>query len=66
MAHNESINFIDIGRRIMSEQKSRSRDMIEVGLRRDFNWTDDQAWVATDPYYDEKKFIPTAGRTKRK
>jgi hypothetical protein len=57
MALNKNMNWIELGNYIIAQiEKSVSRDTIESSLKKAFGWTDRQAFSATDPYYDVKRF----------
>lgn len=67
MTLNDSMNFIDIGRWIMQEQKAKkSREDISERMIKKFGWSQNQANAATDPYYDEKLFTTNATKVRRR
>lgn len=63
----ESMNWLDIGRYIIQEMKAGvDRDKIEAAFAKKFGWDEGQCFVATDPYYEEKRYASRETKVRRR
>ena len=60
------MNFSEIGQWIIDGiNAGKDRSAMETQLQDAFDWTENQAYSATDPYFDEKRYVRSESKIKR-
>jgi len=67
MKLSENMNWIEIGRWIIEQMKlGTDRNEIESEMAKKFKWPMHMSHLATDPYFDEKRYVTRNTKVKRR